>query len=203
MAMLNNQRVFHRFMGIFTGEIPIKTTFSGGMVPFTPWFQTSQSSKGPASFVAPPGDPVHCRKGTRRWHIWRRVPSKTSWFSKDIFLFFSMTYDVSKIFPRFCLHIIFFPHHFPMDFMIVPMEISTSFSHETSIFRWVFPHLFDSKSQEPHRNNFRPCKVCLCGKSQVEMAEIFHGKIPGKTLGKWWFIWKTHSLRWKITIFNG
>ena len=25
--------------------------------------------------------------------------------------------------------------------MIVPMEISTSFSHETSIFRWVFPHL--------------------------------------------------------------
>lgn len=21
--------------------------------------------------------------------------------------------------------------------------------------------------QEPHRNNFRACKVCLCGKSQV------------------------------------
>ena len=113
MAMLNNQRVFHRFMGIFTGEIPIKTTFSGGMVPFTPWFQTSQSSKGPASFVAPPGDPVHCRKGTRRWHIWRRVPSKTSWFSKDIFLFFYDLWcfqDFSKILS---------PHNF----------LSTSFSY--------------------------------------------------------------------------
>ena len=111
-----------------------------------------------------------------------------------------MTYDVSKIFPRFCLHIIFFPHHFPMDFMIVPMEISTSFSHETSIFRWVFPHLFDSKSQEPHRNNFRPCKVCLCGKSQVEMAEIFHGKIPGKTMGK---RWENGDLYGKLTVCDG
>lgn len=27
--------------------------------------------------------------------------------------------------------------------------------------------------KEPHRNNFRPCKVCLCGKSQVQVTETF------------------------------
>eukprot|EP00434_Breviolum_minutum_P006696 symbB.v1.2.005911.t1/scaffold347.1/size224350/6 len=34
--------------------------------------------------------------------------------------------------------------------------------------------------KEPHRNNFRACKVCLCGKSQVQLAETFEAPKAAK-----------------------